>query len=652
MTVRHPLWVLLVLVLPFGQTQAAAEARALTPTEARERDAMESYLRARMHAQEGEVTDAVANFKKAILQTPEDGFLRREFAEMLLSFQILPEAEAEARQALKLLPENSLVYRTLGQILLAAAKDSTSVKAAAEALEKAVAARPGDPAAAVPYAQALLRLDRAKDAAAALEPVLERGRGHSVAALYAEALEKSDQLSQAEDVYRALLRQDPTNVNITLSLLRVLEKSRQFDQAIPLIQELSKRQPNNLALKSQLGLTLLRARRLSDAQAVLEGVLKVDPDNREALRYLAAVFSESMETDKADQMLKRLQALEPDDPDVPFRRALNFLEVRRIEDAETVLKSLRAQLVSRKADKSAIAQVDGQLAYAAFLRKDYSAARTRALPTLFTSEGLNNGSLNLLLQIARQEKDSAEGLRLIREAQKKGAVSVSLQANYGEFLLRSAEAADQKEGRRVLEELTAKGERGAILAAADAWQRLDRYKEAIEVARKGLEVFPGNPDLLFRLGASLEREKRIEDAAAVFEQLLKARPDHAAGLNYLGYMWADRNENLDRALELITKAVELEPTNGAYLDSLGWVYFRLNQLDKAEEHLLDAARLNPDDFAIEEHLGDVYEKKGDLEKAMQHWKRALTLEPEDGGKSIREKMDRTAQRQVKAPEPK
>ncbi len=129
---------------------------------------------------------------------------------------------------------------------------------------------------------------------------------------------------------------------------------------------------------------------------------------------------------------------------------------------------------------------------------------------------------------------------------------------------------------------------------------------------------------------------------AAFEKLLKVRADHAPGMNYLGYMWADRGENLPRALELIRKAVDLEPSNGAYLDSLGWVYFRLSKLDKAEKNLRAASSLNPEDATVEEHLGDLWEKKGDLEKARERWKRALTLKPEpDNKQRLEEKLRKT-----------
>ena len=107
-------------------------------------------------------------------------------------------------------------------------------------------------------------------------------------------------------------------------------------------------------------------------------------------------------------------------------------------------------------------------------------------------------------------------------------------------------------------------------------------------------------------------------------------------------MYADRNENLERALDLVTRAVALEPSNAAYLDSLGWICFRMGNLEEAERHLLTAKRLSPDDPTIEDHLGDLEEKRGDLAKARERWTRALALDPEDGGAAIRAKLERTA----------
>jgi tetratricopeptide (TPR) repeat protein len=125
----------------------------------------------------------------------------------------------------------------------------------------------------------------------------------------------------------------------------------------------------------------------------------------------------------------------------------------------------------------------------------------------------------------------------------------------------------------------------------------------------------------------------------VFLQLLEKKPADAATQNYLGYMWADRGEKLDRAREMLEKAVAREPRNGAYLDSLGWVYFRLGRLDAAARNLSEAHRRDPDDATIEEHLGDLAERLGNRDEAIGHWERALTLKPDEPEK-VRQKLER------------
>ena len=114
----------------------------------------------------------------------------------------------------------------------------------------------------------------------------------------------------------------------------------------------------------------------------------------------------------------------------------------------------------------------------------------------------------------------------------------------------------------------------------------------------------------------------------MFLSILDKQPDHAATLNYLGYMWAESGINLDRAAEMLNRAVSQEPRNGAYVDSLGWVYFQQGKLDLAEKYLTDATRLLPRDATVHEHLGDVFAKRGDVHRALDLYRAALTLEPE------------------------
>jgi tetratricopeptide (TPR) repeat protein len=631
-----------------GDVGKTSAKDALTQKESRRREAVEHYLRAKLYAQESEFEAAVREFKKAVELDPTDGALRREYGELLRDLPDYPEAEKEARKAVELEPKSAGSHRLLGQVLLSTAKDTPRLEEAAAELKKANALAPADPQGAVAYAQVLLRLEKPKEASSVLEGVLDLANGPAVLLLYGETLERSGQLQQAEEVYKGLAKLDPENRAALLGLLRVYDRGRQFDKAAPILQDFLKLQPGNLGLKTQYGGLLLRGRRFAEARKVFEEVLAADSGNREALRLYAALLSETREPDKADEALRKLQSLEPDDLEVPYRRAVNFLEARRIPEAEAVLRELRATLVAKKPDAPEVAQIDGQLGYAAYLRKDYAAATARLEPHLRGEDGLNLQAYNLLLQIARDREDWVGGLRLAKDAYDKAPKKTALlRASYAEFLLRSSSAADEAEGTKMLDTLAAEDKTGT-LATADAWQRLDKYGRAAAAARAGLERDKEDPDLLFRLAASLEREKKVAESVDAFEKLLKVRGDHAPGLNYLGYMWADRGENLPRALELIRKAVELEPGNGAYLDSLGWVYYRLNKLDKAEENLRAASVLNPDDATVEEHLGDLFEKKGDLPLARTSWKRALTLKPdEDVKRRLDEKLQKTEGRDAR-----
>ena len=117
--------------------------------------------------------------------------------------------------------------------------------------------------------------------------------------------------------------------------------------------------------------------------------------------------------------------------------------------------------------------------------------------------------------------------------------------------------------------------------------------------------------------------------------MLAANPQSAATLNYLGYMNADRDVRLEESLSYIKTAVSLEPTNGAYLDSLGWAYFKLGKYDLAEENLTKASLRMGSDPTVQDHLGDLYQKTGRLKLAAAHWERAV----EEWNKTIGSELD-------------
>ncbi len=163
------------------------------------------------------------------------------------------------------------------------------------------------------------------------------------------------------------------------------------------------------------------------------------------------------------------------------------------------------------------------------------------------------------------------------------------------------------------------------------YREMGQHDKEIETYQTGLSHMrddTGRSRLLMALGAARERYGQIDEALATLEELVAGHPDYDEALNYLGYMLADRGERLDYARELIARAISLEPDNAAYLDSYGWVHYRLCDYPEALVHLEKAVTLDSDPV-IFDHLGDAYQAVGESEKARTWWQKALDLDPDN-----------------------
>ena len=162
----------------------------------------------------------------------------------------------------------------------------------------------------------------------------------------------------------------------------------------------------------------------------------------------------------------------------------------------------------------------------------------------------------------------------------------------------------------------------------------ENYEEALPIYEALVnsmseEDLKANTQPLYFRGICYERTKQWDKAEADFQRVLAIEPDNADALNYLGYTWVDRGENLTEAFEMIRKAVELEPNNGAITDSLGWAHYKLGQYEEAKIQLEKAVELSPSSATIIDHLGDVYWKLGRFREAGYQWERALEYDPTD-----------------------
>lgn len=176
-----------------------------------------------------------------------------------------------------------------------------------------------------------------------------------------------------------------------------------------------------------------------------------------------------------------------------------------------------------------------------------------------------------------------------------------------------------------------------------AYTRNKQYTEALkaftaaEVIARSSSPERLTPSLYFQIGACYERVKNYDEAERFFQKAIEMDPQFAEALNYLGYMWAERNVNLDKAKELLERALKIEPKNAAFLDSMGWIYYRLGQLSKALQYVSEAVKLSTEpDATLHDHLGDIYAALKQWDKAREAWRKAIEIEPND---EIKKKLE-------------
>lgn len=174
------------------------------------------------------------------------------------------------------------------------------------------------------------------------------------------------------------------------------------------------------------------------------------------------------------------------------------------------------------------------------------------------------------------------------------------------------------------------------------------FEDAVKIASVS------NPDLLdsvfyFYYGSALERNGQFDKSVAQFQKALELNPDYADAYNYLGFMYADRNVKLEEAQHLIEQALAYEPENGAFVDSLGWVYYREGKLDQSLTQLLRAAKLIGTDSTVYEHVGDVYNKMGNAAEASHYYQKAADLDPKNSGLTNKLKQLKSALSSTSAP---
>jgi len=588
------------------------------------------FITAKLAAEDGRYDEALSLLDKVIEKNPDNPVLLYEHAMILIDASgasrdasRIDRAESELRRVAEISPDFYDAQRVLGRLLLDRSNgDRKRVDEALEHLKAAFKLNGDDLSSGITMAQLLVSTGRTAEAERVLATLLERAPDQrAVNYTYAQVLTKLGRGNESRKYLERALDRDPTFGPAVLQLIDIYQKENEWQKAAEILQPLIADDPMNLDLQRQQAFFYLRGGAPEKARASFKSLVAADPKDTRSQFYLAEALSDLEQYEEAEKIYRVLLEKTPNDAELLTSFALSQTAQKKYPEA---IKTFNALLAQKDVPDNLQVLAKTQLAFIALQKGDYAQAVADVRPVLIFHDKPNSQAIGIGLDALRKEKKYTEAIVLLQPLVDRFGSDPYLNARYIEMLSRAGDKQRAAEAAATQAKFGAKN----VISAAEAYVSLQDYPSALALLKQQAEAKPDDADLAFELGSVYERSGDRANAEKTFATILQKHPENAAALNYLGYMWAESGVNLDRAAEMLNKAVSQEPRNGAYIDSLGWVYFRQGKLDLAEKYLLDATHLLPRDPTVQEHLGDVFAKRGDLMRALTTYRHALTLEPE------------------------
>jgi len=587
---------------------------------------------------------AIEEYRAAIDADPTSAYLTSGLAELYAKTGRIRDAVVEAQDIIKRNPNNLEARRLLGRIYLRSLGDMQAGSGSESVLKLAIEQ----------YEQ-IIRLQPDS-----MDDHLLLGRLYRL----------NNDLQKAENEFKTAVKLQPGSEEAVTTLAYLYNELGDTARATQVLSSVPNAE-RSAKLYSALGYTYEQQKQYKNAVEAYRHAIELDRDNLDAIRGLAQNLLNDGQADAALEQYKVIADANPEDAQTYVRIAEIYRKQGKFEVALDNLKKAESMVqdsVEVPYNIAAIYQAQGRYDEAIPIMRDllkkseksdgkYSngeksnrAVFLERLGSIYRDQGNNQAANEIFRQIIalggdeniergyqqiidtwREAKEWQKATDTAKEAVQKLPGSRDLK------MVLASQQADMGEADKALRDVRAmlKGDpnaksssddRQVYIALAQMNTRLRRFSDAEQALDKAEQLSSKTDDkeyVWFLRGSTFEREKRYAEAEEQFKKVVANDPEHASALNYLGYMLADQNTKLEEALGYIKRAVDLDPTNGAYLDSLGWAYFRLGKYELAEDNLLKASQKINTDPTVHDHLGDLYQKTGRLKLAATNWERAL-----------------------------
>src|ERR1700733_28051 len=610
-------------------------------------------------------TKATEEYRLAIEADPSSEFLTSGLAELYVKTGRIADAVKEAQDILKRDPKNLEAHKLLGRIYLRSLGDMPGgsgsdniLKLAIDQDEQIVKLDPES----VDDHLLLGRLYR-------LNNDMQKAEGELKTAIKIDpssekAVTRLAMLfTYAGDTAHALkvlasIPDSARSAKLYAALGAAYEQRKDFKAAIDAYKHAIVLDRDNLDAIRGLAENYLNDGQLEMALEQYKVIADSNPEDAQTYVRMAEIYRRQAKYDLALEDLKRADTLVPDTMDVPYSMAAVYQAQGRYDEAIQLLQGLlkkteKSETGSSQADRNNRAIFIERLGMVYREQQNYSAAVDTFRKMLTLGDENARSGYQEVIDTYREAKQWPQATAVAKEAVQKMPDDRDLR------MVLDAQLADTGEFDKAVADIRSmlKGgpeDREVYLRLGIIYTRTKRWNDALEALSKAEQISTKSDDkayVEFLRGDLYQRQKMFDQAEVEFKKVLAVTtptdPQAAATLNYLGYMNADRGVKLDESLNFIKQALTFEPNNGAYLDSLGWVYFKLGKYDLAEENLTKAEAHMGSDPTVQEHLGDLYQKTGRLKLAAAHWDRAVqewskTVPAEQDGEAfakVQQKLD-------------
>ena len=586
-------------------------------------------------------TKATEEYRLAIEADPSSEFLTSALAELYVKTGRIADAVREAQDIIKRDPKNLEAHKLLGRIYLRSLGDMPGgsgtdniLKLAIDQYEQITKLDPGS----VDDHLLLGRLYRLNNdmqkaetelkTAIKIDPNSEEAVT-TLAMLYTDEGDTSHALKVLSSI-----PDSARSAKLYSALGAAYEQRKDFNNAIDAYRHAIVLDRDNLDAIRGLAENLMNDGQLEASLEQYKVIADSNPEDAQTYVRMAEIYRREGKYDQALENLKRAETLVPDTMDVPYSMAAVYQAQGRYDEAVKLLQDLvkkteKSETGTSQADRNNRAIFIERLGMVYREQENYTAAVDTFRKMLTLGDENARSGYQEIIDTYREAKQWPQATAVAKEASQKLPDDRDLR------MVLDAQLADMGQVDQAVTDVRTllKGgpeDRDVYVRLGIIYTRAKRWNDALEALSKA-EQLSTKPDdkayVYFLRGDLYQRQKMFDQAETEFKRVLDSTPptdpQAAATLNYLGYMNADRGVKLEESLNYIKQALTFDPNNSAYLDSLGWAYFKLGKYDLAEESLNKAASHMSSDPTVQEHLGDLYQKTGRLKLAAAHWDRAV-----------------------------